>query len=52
LRAINEVVPVLREAFVADQVVLGGGQVEEVQALPEGVKRGGNEDAFEGGFRL
>ena len=52
LRAIHEVVPILREACVADHVVLGGGEVEQVEELPEGTKRGGNSDAFEGGFRL
>jgi hypothetical protein len=41
-------VPVLREAFAADHVVLGG----RVETMPEGARRGGNEDAFAGGFRL
>jgi polyphosphate glucokinase len=52
LRALHEIVPILREAFVADHVVLGGGRVDEVEKLPEGAKRGGNSDALEGGFRL
>jgi polyphosphate glucokinase len=42
----------LREAFAADYVVLGGGNAERVEPLPEGVRRGGNEDAFTGGLRL
>ena len=37
---------------MADYVVLGGGNVESVDPLPEGARRGGNENAFEGGFRL
>src|SRR5438105_2230912 len=42
----------LQAAFVADYVVLGGGQAEDVDPLPEGARRGGNADAFTGGFRL
>jgi polyphosphate glucokinase len=52
LRALRDIVPILRGAFVADYVVLGGGSVKEVDPLPEGMRRGGNENAFEGGFRL
>ena len=43
---------VLRQAFVADYVVLGGGNVQQMDHLPAGVRRGGNEDAFKGGFML
>ena len=39
-------------AFAADYVVLGGGNAERVDPLPERTRRGGNEDAFTGGFRL
>ena len=42
----------LREAFVADYILLGGGNAKRVHPLPEGARRGGNEDAFTGGFRL
>ena len=52
LRAVRDLVPVLKEAFTADYVVLGGGNAEKVKPLPEGVRRGGNENAFTGGFRL
>lgn len=51
-KAIAQAVNTLREAFAADDVVLGGGQAKHVDPLPEGVRRGGNEDAFTGGFRL
>ena len=51
-RAINAIVPVLREAFAADYVVLGGGNAKKVDPLPPDTRRGGNEDAFIGGFRL
>jgi glucose-6-phosphate isomerase len=33
-------------------VLLGGGNAKLVQPLPAGARRGGNEDAFKGGFRL
>lgn len=52
LRTVGEVVKALRRAFQADYVVLGGGNAEKVDPLPEGARRGGNEDAFAGGFRL
>ena len=42
----------LQTAFVADYVVLGGGNAERLGPLPAHVRRGGNKDAFEGGFRL
>jgi polyphosphate glucokinase len=50
--AVAETAAVLRKAFVVDEVVLGGGHAEEVDPLPDHVRRGGNEDAFAGGFRL
>jgi polyphosphate glucokinase len=42
----------LRDAFLADYVVLGGGNVKLIGELPKHIRRGGNEDAFTGGFRL
>ena len=51
-QAVADMVPVLREAFAADYVVLGGGNAKKVEPLPPGARRGGNEDAFTGGFRL
>lgn len=50
--AVAEIVPVLREAFSADYVVLGGGNAKRVDPLPPHTRRGGNRDAIEGGFRL
>jgi polyphosphate glucokinase len=52
LAAVTEAVRILKQAVAADHVVLGGGNAAEVDPLPEGVVRGGNENAFEGGFRL
>jgi polyphosphate glucokinase len=51
-RAITRIVPMLRDAFAADYVVLGGGNARHVNPLPAHTARGGNEDAFLGGFRL
>ena len=42
----------LRAALEPDYVVLGGGNVNHLDALPEGVRRGDNANAFIGGFRL
>ena len=42
----------LKKAFVADYVVLGGGNVEELKKLPKGARRGSNRFAFLGGVRL
>jgi hypothetical protein len=50
--AVSAVTVELRRAFVADYVILGGGNAAQVERLPEGIRRGGNEDAFAGGFRL
>ena len=42
----------LKKAFIADYVVLGGGNVHRFTELPEGIERGKNENAFLGGLRL
>lgn len=52
LSDLDAVTRVLRHAFSADYVVLGGGNAAVVEALPEGTRRGGNADAITGGFRL
>lgn len=51
-KAVTAIVPVLRDALAADYVVLGGGNAVKVAPLPPQTRRGGNEDAFVGGFRL
>jgi hypothetical protein len=50
--AVHAITPILREALAADYVVLGGGNAKEVDPLPDETRRGVNEDAFQGGFRL
>jgi glucose-6-phosphate isomerase len=47
-----EEIATLRAALEPDYVVLGGGNVEHLGKLPEGVRRGDNANAFVGGFRL
>ena len=47
-----EIVPALCAAFQVDYVVLGGGNAKLLDELPPNTRRGGNELAFEGGFRL
>jgi polyphosphate glucokinase len=42
----------LKLSFVADTVVLGGGNVTKMSRLPRGVKKGDNRNAFLGGCRL
>ena len=52
MRVLNDAITVLRLALVADYIVLGGGNAAQIDPLPDGTRRGGNDDAFEGGFRL
>lgn len=51
-RAVRAAAVNLRRAFAADYVVLGGGNADHVDPLPDGARRGGNDDAVTGGFRL
>lgn len=50
--SVHQAVRVLRRVFTPDYVVLGGGQAEVLEKLPDGTRRGGNEDARTGGIRL
>jgi polyphosphate glucokinase len=52
LHALTDITGVLRHALGADYVLLGGANVERVDQLPPDARRGGNDDAFVGGFRL
>jgi polyphosphate glucokinase len=49
---LHEIVSVLLGAFVADYVVLGGGNSKQVKDIPPGARLGNNLTAFRGGFRL
>jgi hypothetical protein len=51
-REVAYAVAQLKRSLIADYVVLGGGLVHQLDRLPEGTERGGNENAFLGGIRL
>jgi predicted NBD/HSP70 family sugar kinase len=51
-KLVGEVVQELVAAFLADDVVLGGGNVKKLDRLPKGCRAGANANAFLGGFRL
>lgn len=52
-RRVWRAVPALQRAFLADYVVLGGGNAKFLgEPLPPGVRLGHNLTAFRGGFRL
>lgn len=42
----------LRLSFIAETVVLGGGNVKKMPELPKGIERGDNRNAYLGGVRL
>ncbi len=50
--SVKEVVGLLKNAFIADYVVLGGGNARKLLELPQGARLGDNKHAFIGGFRL
>jgi polyphosphate glucokinase len=51
-KAVFDAVARLSAAMEPDEIVLGGGGVDELEELPDGCRRGENENAFLGGFRL
>jgi hypothetical protein len=51
-REVEHAVTQLKKSFIADYVVLGGGNVKRLSRLPDGVERGYNRNAFLGGTRL
>jgi predicted NBD/HSP70 family sugar kinase len=48
----SRVIPALKQAFIADYVVLGGGNAKSIERLPRGVELGHNRNAYRGGTRL
>jgi polyphosphate glucokinase len=50
--AVADVVARLQHAFIADYVVLGGGNAKKLDELPPGCRAGANTQAFVGGVRL
>ncbi|MEP7344129.1 MAG: ROK family protein [Gemmatimonadaceae bacterium] len=51
-RRVSDVVARLQAALLADYVLIGGGNVHLLKAMPQGARRGDNSHAFVGGFRL
>ncbi len=51
-KAVHDTVARLKAAMVADYVVLGGGNTKKLKKLPKASRRGSNDNAFAGGFRL
>jgi polyphosphate glucokinase len=50
--AVAEAVAMLQAAFMADYVLLGGGNAKKIGEPPPGVRLGSNQHAFRGGYRL
>ncbi len=49
---VRRVITLLQSALLPDEVIVGGGNVRHIAELPAGCRRGDNDDAFLGGFRL
>ena len=47
-----DVVQRLRNAFMSDYMVLGGGNAKKLDELPPACRLGDNSNAFQGGLRL
>jgi len=45
-------IKLLKQAFIADYVTLGGGNAKLIEKLPEGFELGHNRNAYPGGVRL
>jgi hypothetical protein len=51
-REVRHAVRQLKKSFIADYVVLGGGNAKRFKTLPKGVELGHNRNAYLGGIRL
>jgi ROK family len=51
-RDVQHAVVQLKKSFIADYVVLGGGNAKELDKIPKGIELGHNRNAFLGGVRL
>src|SRR5215471_14152641 len=51
-RDVQHAVVQLKKSFIADYVVLGGGNAKELNKIPKGIELGNNRNAFLGGVRL
>src|SRR5437016_3029142 len=51
-RTVIVAVTQLKKSFIADYIVLGGGNTKKLSVLPEGAEQGHNRNAYLGGVRL
>jgi polyphosphate glucokinase len=51
-RAVTDMASALMKAFLANSVVIGGGNAKKLKELPPGVLQSHNLTAFRGGFRM
>lgn len=51
-KSVFDVIARLDAAILPDYIVIGGGNVDDLEELPAKCRRGSNANAFEGGFRL
>jgi len=49
---VTDIVTKLKLAFVADYIVLGGGNAKQMKEFPKGVELGHNRNVYPGGIRL
>lgn len=49
---VEEAVVTLKAAFLAEYVVIGGGNAKKLKKLPPDCRRGGNHNAYFGGLRM
>jgi predicted NBD/HSP70 family sugar kinase len=52
VEAVAAAAKILKYAFLADYVMLGGGNAKKIKVLPEFCRRGGNFNAYIGGLRM
>ena len=52
MREVEYAIGQLKRSFIADYIVLGGGNARFFKRLPKGIELGDNKNAFRGGVRL
>ncbi|MDE1991192.1 MAG: ROK family protein [Rhizobiaceae bacterium] len=51
-KSVTDVTARLKAALQPDYIIIGGGNVDKLKIMPEDCRRGDNENAFLGGFRI
>jgi polyphosphate glucokinase len=51
-KRVAEAAIAFKNAFHAEYVVIGGGNAKKLEEMPEGCRRGGNQNAYFGGLRM